>query len=55
MDCRNLRETDELSGTLQAKKSGGYSLNSQNPVCTGFIVRRLTPTECERLQGYPDG
>jgi len=19
------------------------------------IVRRLTPTECERLQGYPDG
>ena len=21
----------------------------------GYIVRRLTPTECERLQGYPDG
>ena len=20
-----------------------------------YIVRRLTPTECERLQGYPDG
>ncbi len=20
-----------------------------------WIVRRLTPTECERLQGYPDG
>ncbi len=22
---------------------------------TQYIVRRLTPTECERLQGYPDG
>lgn len=22
---------------------------------TKYIVRRLTPTECERLQGYPDG
>ena len=21
----------------------------------GYIVRRLTPTECERLQGFPDG
>jgi site-specific DNA-cytosine methylase len=23
--------------------------------CDSYIVRRLTPTECERLQGYPDG
>jgi len=22
---------------------------------TGYTVRRLTPTECERLQGFPDG
>jgi DNA (cytosine-5)-methyltransferase 1 len=22
---------------------------------TGMSVRRLTPTECERLQGFPDG
>ena len=21
----------------------------------GYIIRRLTPTECERLQGFPDG
>lgn len=20
-----------------------------------YVVRRLTPTECERLQGFPDG
>lgn len=24
------------------------------PVHTGFGVRRLTPVECERLQGFPD-
>ena len=56
VDCRNLRETDEVSGTLLAKAaSGGYSLNYQNPVRTGLCGRRLTPTEAERLQGYPDG
>ena len=55
VDCRNLRESPELSGTLQAKENGSYSLNYQNPVRMGYIVRRLTPTECERLQGYPDG
>lgn len=31
-DCRNLRLTEESSGTLQAKENGGYSLNYQNPV-----------------------
>jgi DNA (cytosine-5)-methyltransferase 1 len=55
VDCRNFYETNELSGTLQAKETGGYSLNCQNPVRSGYIVRRLTPTECERLQGFPDG
>lgn len=55
VDCRNFREVGDLSGTLQAKNQPGYSLNYQNPVRTGYIVRRLTPTECERLQGFPDG
>lgn len=55
VDCRNLCENEELSGTLQAKENGGHSLNYQNPVRVGYKVRRLTPTECERLQGYPDG
>jgi DNA (cytosine-5)-methyltransferase 1 len=55
VDCRNLRETAEISGTLQAKtKSGGYSLNYQNPIHIGFCVRRLTPLEAERLMGFPD-
>lgn len=55
VDCRNLYENPELSATLQAKENGGQSLNYINPVRTGEIVRRLTPLECERLQGYPDG
>ena len=120
-DCRNLRLNEEISGTLQSKENGGYSLNYQNPVVyqnpkrgeyveseigstllahlaveprdivaydargngdgeivptlTGdherrvtdytalavflgklrrYIVRRLTPLECCRLQGFPD-
>lgn len=54
MDCQNLCENKELSGTLQSKDNGGYSLNYQNPVRIGYAVRRLTPLECERLQGFPD-
>ena len=55
VDCRNYREVPEASGTLQAKtKSGGYSLNYQNPVRIGCHIRRLTPTEAERLMGFPD-
>ena len=118
LDCRNLVGNQEISGTLQAKDEGGYSLNYVNPVvydcrengdgctvpnltgdhenrvtdytaiCVGngqlhqtdlgdktgalncmhdqqaiihkakptrkYIVRRLTPLECNRLQGFPD-
>lgn len=54
VDCRNFCEGGETNGTLQAKESGGQSLNLQNTVRTGMIVRRLTPMECERLQGFPD-
>ena len=55
VDCRNFTEGGEINGALQAKESGGQSLNLQNTVRTGTIVRRRTPLECERLQGYPDG
>lgn len=54
VDCRNFTEGGEINGTLQAKERGGQSLNLQNTVRTGMIVRRLTPMECERLQGFPD-
>ena len=54
VDCRNFREGGEVNGTLQAKESG-QSLNLNNTVRQHMVVRRLTPMECERLQGFPDG
>jgi len=54
MDCRNGTENGDLSGTLQSKTDGGYSLNNVHPVRIGKLIRRLTPLECERLQGFPD-
>ena len=54
VDCRNFCEGGETNGTSQAKSNGETSYNLQNTVRTGMIVRRLTPMECERLQGFPD-
>ena len=51
----------EVCGTLSDGAHNGGGLNGQDAY-TGRIlpsssmsVRRLTPTECERLQGFPDG
>lgn len=54
VDCRNMNEYPELYPTLQAKPNGGQSLNFSGAVRVRYIVRRLTPTECARLQGFPD-
>lgn len=54
VDCRNGVEYEELDGTIQAKLNGGISYNTNNVVHVRDIVRRLTPTEAERLQGFPD-
>ena len=46
-------------GAFPALPSRGTAGGNQQAVLAGqrtrWIVRRLTPTECERLQGYPDG
>jgi DNA (cytosine-5)-methyltransferase 1 len=55
LDCRSGGENGDLCGTLQAHPSGGYSLNTLHPVRIKNLIRRLTPTECERLMDYPDG
>lgn len=55
VDCRNGTEDPDTNGTLQAKESGGSSLNLNNVCRVNMAVRRLTPLECERLQGFPDG
>ena len=47
---------DMLVGrTLLAKANDSFRYDTDTyPITEGF-VRRLTPLECERLQGYPDG
>ena len=60
INCRNYDVVTEMSGTLLAKPNGGFSMNYQNPIAyrdpsLGMVIRRLTPVECERLQGFPDG
>jgi site-specific DNA-cytosine methylase len=40
-----------LTLTKQSPTGGGHP----QAVMTDMQVRRLTPTECERLQGFPDG
>ena len=52
VDCRNCTE-DDVNGSLQSNSA--HSLNGNNVVRVKYIVRRLTPLECERLQGFPDG
>jgi len=45
-----VREMDVV-GVLAARTG----MKQQSYIRGGFVVRRLTPTECERLQGFPDG
>lgn len=52
VDFRNGKESG-INGTLQAKESGGSSVNLNNTARENELVRRLTPLECERLQGFP--
>lgn len=44
----------DVYGSLTAQIPNDTS-NIQQGVRIGWRVRRLTPTECERLQGFPDG
>lgn len=43
----------QVSNCLRTNYSSGFS--NETYVEAGTKIRRLTPVECERLQGYPDG
>ena len=61
-----MRSGNPESGIYEAKTSRTLDNNGGNPAChqggmaivdnneTQYRVRRLTPLECERLQGFPD-
>lgn len=50
------RSNGSQNGRGVSEDGSMYTLNTvdKHSVATGYIVRRLTPTECERLQGMPD-
>lgn len=49
---RTLEAQEELAYALTNPGSGGRTHSRQ--IAQGMAVRRLTPRECERLQGLPD-
>jgi DNA (cytosine-5)-methyltransferase 1 len=61
----NIRECDsnntfnaietKTATTLQKTQPSVQSHHTQTFVTKSMAVRRLTPVECERLQGFPDG
>ena len=46
---------DESLCIMSTYHKGLDNHGARTGVLEGFRIRRLTPTECERLQGFPDG
>ncbi len=44
----------DVAHTLKAKANCDYRWDSETYPVQNMVVRRLTPLECERLQGFPD-
>ena len=55
-DAREVEKHQNGTG-IGDENAPAYTLDRQQSpaVATSSVVRRLTPTECERLQGFPDG
>ena len=54
VDGYNGAVTGEKAASLTCKNDGSHSGPLVAEKTIRWIVRRLTPVECERLQGYPD-
>ena len=46
---------EDVSHALRAKANCAYREDAETYLVQNMVVRRLTPMECERLQGFPDG
>ena len=51
---RQLHNSGSGTGAIQDGTSYTLTATDSHAVSDGLQVRRLTPTECERLQGFPD-
>ena len=49
-DSRSIGAQEEIACTLKSGDGG----NNKQAVAQNILIRRLTPMECERLQGMPD-
>lgn len=45
---------EDVSHALRAKANCAYREDAETYAAQNMVVRRLTPMECERLQGFPD-
>ena len=46
---------EDVSHALRVKAACAYREDAETYPVQNMVVRRLTPLECTRLQGYPDG
>jgi DNA (cytosine-5)-methyltransferase 1 len=46
---------EDVAHALRAKANCAYREDAETYLVQNMVVRRLTPMECERLQGFPDG
>lgn len=46
---------EDVSHALRAKAACAYREDAETYPVQNMVVRRLTPLECTRVQGYPDG
>lgn len=47
--------TPDVAHALRAKANCAYREDAETYPVQNMVARRITPMECERLQGYPDG
>lgn len=51
----DFRENDVVSTQSARQRKDAVDLICQKADVHAHLIRRLTPLECERLQGFPDG
>ena len=44
-----------IEGDVGKTLTASHDIVNGDLIVNEYSIRRLTPTECERLQGYPDG
>lgn len=51
---QSIASVADVSSSLRARIPSGVENSTTTAVMSSMRIRRLTPRECERLQGFPD-